>query len=132
MRKGNREENLIARCPRRFNRNTQVSHRSIKLQNRKRDERRYINSSSKATQLGHCVISVLQNEFCRDEIKRVAKASGKFAIRSEVGRAPFRRLSSKGATWSLRIIGLVHSPFKAVMVGSNPPGITIWFEIITA
>lgn len=51
--------------------------------------------------------------------------SGKFEIRSEIGRAPVRRLSSKGATWSLRIIGLVHSPFKAVMVGSNPPGITI-------
>ena len=31
----------------------------------------------------------------------------------------------KGATWSPRLTGLGHGPFKAVMVGSNPPGTTI-------
>lgn len=55
-------------------------------------------------------------------------ASGKFAIRSEVGRAPVRRLSSKGAIWSHRLIGLGRQPFKLEMLGSTPAGTTIQVE----
>ena len=49
------------------------------------------------------------------------KRATKRADTARAGSAEYKLIS----LWSPRIIGLVHGPFTPVMVGSNPPEITI-------